>query len=65
MKNSHDVNFEVIYPYQQSETYLSVKTDYKNAKQKIYIQKARGFSWPFLLQSLLQIKYLSFLQNMA
>jgi hypothetical protein len=28
MKNSHDVNFEVIYPYQQSETYLSVKTDY-------------------------------------
>ena len=29
MKNSHDVNFEVIYPYQQdfSETYLSVNTD--------------------------------------
>lgn len=30
MKNSYDVNFEVIYHYQQdfSETYLSVKTDY-------------------------------------
>ncbi|AST58418.1 hypothetical protein Thert_02560 [Thermoanaerobacterium thermosaccharolyticum] len=30
MKNSHDVNFEVIYTYQQAffETYLSVKTDY-------------------------------------
>jgi hypothetical protein len=30
MKNSHNVDLEVIYPYQQdfSETYLSVKTDY-------------------------------------
>ena len=29
MKNSHDVNFVVIYHYQQdfSETYLSVNTD--------------------------------------
>jgi len=36
-----------------------------NAKQKIYIQKARGFSWPFSFAKLIADKIFILSANMA
>jgi len=41
------------------------KKKHINAQQEAYIQKARGFVRPIVMQNLLQIEYLSFPQNMA